>query len=449
MATGRSDYPNQVNNVLGFPFIFRGALDVYATAINEEMKKAASYALAKLAKEEVPDSVKRAYGVTEMTFGPDYIIPKPFDPRVLTWVAPAVAKAAMDTGVARRPIEDFEQYKISLDVRMGRTQSIMTKIYQKASLNPPRIVFPEGDHPRIIKSAQTAVDDKLAVPILLGNEENIKRIAAENHYELDGIEIVDPVNFEKFEDYFDEFYRIRQRKGITKERARELLLSRRNYFGSMMLQMGDACGMISGLTTTYPETIRPALQVIGKQDKYSIVSGMYVVSTPTKTYFLADTTVNLDPDANQLSDIALQAAEFARNFDIEPKVALLSYSNFGSAKGESVSKMQKALQIIKMRNPELIVEGEMQADTAVVPEIMNEMFPFSSIKNGANILIFPNLDAGNIAYKVLSRIGEAHIIGPILLGLNKSVHVLQRGSELNQIHDMISIAAVDAQQKVC
>lgn len=447
MATGRSDYPNQVNNVLGFPFIFRGALDVQATAINEEMKKAAAYALAKLAKEEVPESVKRAYGVTEMSFGREYIIPKPFDPRVLTWVAPAVAKAAMDTGVARKPIEDFDEYRHQLDIRMGRTLAIMSPIYNKAQKNPKRIVFPEGEDYKIIKAAQISVDEGIAKPILIGNEERIQNCAKENGLDLEGIEIINPKNYSKINLYIDEFYRLRQRKGITKKEAQQKLYNIPNYFGAMMVHIGDSDGMISGLNSHYPDTIRPALEIIGRDSNYQKVSGLYIISNKNSTYFLSDTTVNIDPTPEDIADITLQAADFVTNFDIKPKVALLSYSNFGSVKGVLPQKMIDALKIIRKRKPDLIVDGEMQADTAVVPDIINETFPFSTLKDGANVLIFPGLTSGNIAYKLLVRIGNCHAIGPVLLGLSKSVHVLQRGSEINEIVDMIAIAVVDAQHK--
>ncbi|ROL57919.1 NADP-dependent malic enzyme [Bacteroidetes/Chlorobi group bacterium Naka2016] len=447
MATGRSDYPNQVNNVLGFPFIFRGALDVRATTINEEMKKAAAYALAQLAKEEVPEIVKRAYGVKELKFGREYIIPKPFDPRVLTWVAPAVAKAAMDSGVARKPITDFEEYKLQLDIRMGRAQLIMTPIFNKAASNPKRIVFPEGTEPKIIRAAILSVQEGIAKPILLGKKEIIEKVAQENDYDLTGIEIIDPETYPKLDQYIAEYFRLRQRKGVTYESAESDMKFRRNYFGSMMVRMGDADGMISGLTKHYPETIRPALQIVGRDPRYSKVSGLYILSFKNSVYFLSDTTVNLNPSAEDICDITLQAAEFVKNFDIQPKIALLSYSNFGSAEGEIPEKMRKALQLIKEKRPDLIVDGEMQADTAVVPEIIDETYPFSELKGGANVLIFPDLDSGNIAYKLLSRLGGAHPIGPILLGMSKSVHVLQRGASVNEILEMIAIAVVDAQNK--
>lgn len=447
MATGRSDYPNQVNNVLGFPFIFRGALDVAATAINEEMKQAASYALAALAKEEVPDSVKRAYGVKEMNFGREYIIPKPFDPRVLTWVAPAVAKAAMDTGVARKPISDFEAYTHALNIRMGRAHAIMNPIYMKAQSDPKTIVFPEGDQPRIIKAAQICVDEGIAHPVLLGAEATIRRVAEENGLELNNITIIDPATSDKTEAYIAEYHHLRQRKGVTSHLARRRMLTMRNYFGAMMVHLGDADGMISGYTAHYPDTIRPALEILGHDPRFKKVSGLYIMNLKNQTYFLADTTVNIHPSAEVIADITVQAAEFVTNFDVVPRVALLSYSNFGSADGESPERMRHALSLIRERMPDLMVDGEMQADTATVPDIVNEVFPFSSLKGGANVLIFPNLDAGNIAYKLLTRIGGGSPIGPVLLGLNKAVHVLQRGSEVNEIVDMAAIAVVDAQRK--
>ncbi|MCE5304918.1 MAG: NADP-dependent malic enzyme [Chloroherpetonaceae bacterium] len=449
MATGRSDYPNQVNNVLGFPFIFRGALDVRATAINEEMKKAASHALAALAKEDVPESVKMAYGGVQLKFGREYIIPKPFDPRVLTWVAPAVAKAAMETGVARIPIEDFDVYRTQLDIRMGRTLSIMSTITRKATISEHKsIVYPEGNNVRIIKAAQLALDQGIAKPILLGKIDEIKKIAFENSIAIDGISIVNPNEYEKIDEYVEDFYQLRQRKGITKDTAYNTIISSPNHFGAMMVRKGDACSMVSGLGYHYPETIRPALQIIGKDPSYEVVSGLYIVSTKNKVYFLADTTVNLNPTANQIADITLQAADFVKYFDIDPMVALLSYSNYGSAKGDSPEKMQKALQIIKQRSPNLVVDGEMQADTAVNTMILDGTYPFSPLKEtGANVLIFPDLDSGNISYKLLHSVGGARIVGPILLGLTKSVHILQREDDVNDILNMTAIAAVDAIKK--
>jgi malate dehydrogenase (oxaloacetate-decarboxylating)(NADP+) len=385
MATGRSDYPNQVNNVLGFPFIFRGALDVQATAINEAMKQAASYALASLAKEEVPDAVKRAYGVKDMDFGRTYIIPKPFDPRVLTWVAPAVARAAMETGVATKPIENFEEYKLNLDIRMGRTQAIMAPMYNKAATNPKRIVLPEGEEARIIKAAQVAVDEGIAMPVLLGREERIRAVAEEHGIDLEGIELINPQSSEKTDFYIQEYHRLRHRKGITAYYARQRIKYLNNYFAAMMVYQGDADCMISGYTSHYPDTIRPALEIIGRDKRYSKVSGLYIMAMKNQTYFLADTTVNINPNAEELADITLQAADLAKKFDVAPRVALLSYSNFGSnAEEDSPRKVRRALEIVQERAPDLMVDGEMQADTAVVPDIINETFPFSKLKGGAN-----------------------------------------------------------------
>lgn len=447
MATGRSDYPNQVNNVLGFPFIFRGALDVHSKAINEEMKLAAAYALAALAKEEVPESVKRAYGVKEMKFGREYIIPKPFDPRVLTWVAPAVAKAAMDTGVARRKIEDFEEYKRQLNIRMGRAQVIMTPIFKRASQNPKSVVLPEGDNPKIMRAALNAIDAKIAKPILLGNPKVIEEVAKEHGIDISDMQIIDPVNFNNLNKYIDEFLALRQRKGIIRQEAYDRLRFRRNYFGAMMVHLGDADAMVTGVSTHYPDAVRPALEIIGRDPKYNHACGCYIVSSKNKAYFLADTTLNIEPTPEAIADIALATADFTANFDITPHIALLTYSNFGSAYGASPDKMRKALEIIRQKAPELIVDGEMQADTAVSPEIISETFPFSVLKTGANVLIFPNLDAGNIAYKLLGKIGGMRLIGPALLGMDRSVHILQRGSDVDDIFNIIAIAVADAIHK--
>lgn len=447
MATGRSDYPNQVNNVLGFPFIFRGALDVHATAINEDMKIAAAQALANLAKEETPEKVRKAYNVKDLSFSPEYIIPKPFDPRVLTWVAPAVAKAAIDSGVAQKSIEDFEEYRYALNLRMGRAEKIMRSIYRKGRHNPKRVVFPEGDEPKIIKAASICVDEGIAKPILIGDEKIIRNIASERAYDLTGIEIIDPISSSKLDQYVEEYHKLRQRKGVTTIIARKKMLYNHNYYGAMMVRFGDADAMVSGLSMHYPETIRPALEIIGKDDDYNRVSGLYIVNTKKGAFFLSDTTVNVDPDAETLADITLQTAESITNFDIKPRVAMLTFSNFGSAPSATSDKIHKALKLIRERDPELMIDGEMQADTAVVPEIIEETFPFSRLKGGANALICPDLNSGNIAYKLLARLADAHIIGPVLQGMSKSVHVIQRGSEIGEIVDLAAIAVVDAQHK--
>ena len=445
MATGRSDYPNQVNNVLGFPFIFRGALDVRARAINEEMKKAATYALAALAKEDVPDSVIKAYGGERIAFGPEYIIPKPFDPRVLLWVAPAVAKAAMETGVARIHI-DIEEYREKLEARLGRSREIMRGVINKAKRQPKRIVFPEGEEEKILRASQIILDERIGYPILLGDEATIKSKIKELRLDLNQAQIVDPLTFDRFELYAQELYNLRQRKGVTLTEARELLKNR-NYFGSMMVHMGDADCLISGLTHHYPDTIRPALQIIRMREDVSRVSGLYMMIFKNDVMFFADTTVNIEPNEEELAEIALCCAEFARRMDIEPRIAMLSFSNFGSTRHPLAEKVRRAVEIVKQRAPDLIVDGEMQADTAVVPEIIQQTYPFSRLKEKANILIFPSLEASNIAYKLMNRLGGAEAIGPVLLGMRKSVHVLQRGAEVNDIVNMAAIAVVDAQRE--
>jgi len=444
MATGRSDYPNQVNNVLGFPFIFRGSLDVRAKHINEEMKVAAAHALADLAKEDVPDSVIKAYGGQPITFGPEYIIPKPLDPRVLLWEAPAVAKAAMDTGVARIQI-DLEKYKERLEALLGRSREIMRIILNKARLNPKRIVYPEGEEEKILRAAQIVVDENIARPVLLGREKVIREKAKQLHLELRGVEIVDPWHYPKLEAYVQELYRLRQRKGVTLVEAHELMRNK-NYFGSMMVHFGDVDGLISGLTMHYPDTIRPALQVIGMRDDVSRVSGLYIIIGESGVYFFADTTVNIEPTDEELAEIAICCSEIAKRFDMEPRVAMLSFSNFGSTRHPNSEKVARAVQIIKSRKPNLMVDGEMQADTALVHEIIEGTYPFSDLKKPANILIFPDLQSGNIGYKLMQRIGNADAIGPILMGMRRPVHVLQRGDEVHDIVNMTAIAVVDAQE---
>jgi malate dehydrogenase (oxaloacetate-decarboxylating)(NADP+) len=445
MATGRSDYPNQVNNVLGFPFIFRGALDVRATAINDHMKMAATRALAALAKQDVPDAVRRAYGVERMEFGRDYIIPKPFDQRALIWVASAVAQAAMESGVAQQPV-DLEDYKEQLRRRLGRAEEVMRVMIHKAQRAPKRVVFPEGEASRILRASHILLEEGIAKPILLGPESKIRAAAAELRLHLDGAQIVDPARSPRLPAYAGELYRLRHRKGVTRSEAEEMILNH-NIFGSMMVHMGDADALIGGLTTHYPDTIRPALQVIAVRPGLRRVSGLYVLITAKgDMYFLADATVNIEPSAEDLAEIAITTAEMARRFEVEPRVAMLSFSNFGSTRHPLSEKVRLATEIVRQRAPGLMVDGEMQADTAVVPEIIDETYPFSRLKGGANVLIFPNLEAGNIAYKLLMRIGGCEAIGPILMGLSKPVHVLQRGSEVSEIVNMAAIAVVDAQQ---
>jgi len=445
MATGRSDYPNQVNNILGFPFIFRGALDVRATAINNEMKLAATRALAALAKEDVPDSVCRAYGVDRLEFGRDYIIPKPFDSRVLIWVSSAVAKAAMDSGVAQKPV-DIEEYKQQLEARLGKAHEVMRVMIGKAQRQPKRVVFPEGEEDKILRASQILVDEHIAVPILLGKEETIRARITALRLNLPGVQIIQPAKFRRLSDYTRHYYALRQRKGVTPSEAEELIL-KPVVFGSMMLKMGDADALIGGLNQHYPDTLRPALQVIPPRKGLRLVSGMYMLITQNgQLYFLADTTVNIAPTAEDLAEIAIETAQKVRGFNVEPRVAMLSFSNFGSVRHPEADKVRRAVEIVHKRAPDLMVDGEMQADTAVVPRILEERYPFSHLKGGANVLIFPSLQSGNIAYKLLQRIGGADAIGPILVGLSKPVHVLQRGDEVSDIVNMTAVAVVDAQE---
>ena len=444
IATGRSDYPNQVNNVLGFPFIFRGALDVRATAINEEMKLAATQALAALTKEDVPDAVCRAYGVERLRFGPEYIIPKPFDPRVLVWEASAVAQAAMATGVAQEPV-DLAEYREQLEGRLGKAHEVMRLLIHKAQAQPKRVVFPEGEHEKILRACHILVDEKIARPILLGNPRAIANKAAEQGISLEGMDIVDPKESPQREGYAQELYHLRQRRGVTLAQARELI-TKPNIFGSMMVHKGDADALVSGLTQHYPETIRPALQVVKVREDVHKVSSLYALITRRgDLYFLADTTVNIEPSAEDLAEIALCAAQTARRFDVNPRVAMLSFSNFGSVKHPLTEKVRRAVQLVKQADPTLMVDGEMQADTAVTPGLIEELYAFSELRGGANVLIFPDLTSANIAYKLLIRIGEAKAIGPILMGMSKPVHLLQPGSEVEEVVKIAAFAVVDAQ----
>jgi malate dehydrogenase (oxaloacetate-decarboxylating)(NADP+) len=445
VATGRSDYPNQVNNVLGFPFIFRGALDVRATTINDEMKLAATLALASLAKEDVPDSVLRAYSIDRLEFGREYIIPKPFDPRVLIWEASAVAQAAMDTGVAQQPV-DIKQYREELESRLGKANEVMRGMINKAQRDPKRIVFTEGEEGKILRACQILLDEKIALPILLGRESKIRARIEELHLHLEGAQIVDPRQFARIEEYTEEFYSLRHRKGITRTEA-EQTIRNPTTFGSMMVRLNDADALIGGLTTHYPDTIRPALQVIDVRPELQRVAGVYVMITQKgDIYFLADATVNIEPTAEDLAEIAIMAAEKARRFNQEPRVAMLSFSNFGSTHHALSDKVRRAVELVRKKAPGLMIDGEMQADTAVTPHIIEETYPFSTLKGGANVLIFPNLESGNIAYKLLQRVGGAEMIGPLLMGLSRPVHVLQRGSEVNDIVHVAAVAVVDAQE---
>ncbi len=444
MATGRSDYPNQVNNVLGFPFIFRGALDVHATTINEEMKLAATYALAALAKEDVPDSVCRAYGVETLKFGMDYIIPKPFDPRVLVWEAAAVAKSAIETGVAQNPV-DIGEYREQLEKRLGKAHELMRFMIHKAQANPKRVVFPEGSHQKILRACHVLIEENIAIPILLGRAADIRRTANELGIPLKGVTVIEPESAPRREEYVRELYRLRQRRGVTLGSADELM-NDPNIFGSMMVRMGDADAIVSGVTQNYPDTIRPALQVIGVREGIHKVSGLYLIITRKgDPYFLADATVNIDPNAEDLAEIALCAAQEARRFGIEPRVAMLSFSSFGSTKHPLCDKMRRAAELARYADPSLIVDGEVQGNVAVSGKKLEAAFPFSSLKGGANVLIFPDLEAGNIACKLLIGVGGAESVGPILMGMAKPVHLLQRGVEVEEIVNMTTIAVVDAQ----
>jgi malate dehydrogenase (oxaloacetate-decarboxylating)(NADP+) len=444
VATGRSDFPNQVNNVLGFPFIFRGALDVRATTINDAMKLAATRALAELAREDVPDSVRRAYGVEDLQFGREYIIPKPFDSRVLMSVSVAVARAAMESGAAQQSI-DLGQYREELERRLGKAHQLMRIMIHKAQSRPKRVVFPEGEDVKILRACNILHDEGIARPILLGDKERIHDRLRELHIDPSIATVVDPVTFERRNEYAEELYRVRNRKGVTLQEASKLTLDR-NLLGALMVRRGDADALIGGLSMHYPETIRPALQVINLREGCRKVAGLYVMITPAGgMYFLADTTVNIDPTPEDLAEIAILAADTARRFDVEPRVAMLSFSNFGSARHERSEKVRAAVDILRKRAPALIVDGEMQADTAVDPAIIESTYPFSRLIGGANVLIFPNLEAGNIAYKLLSKIGGAESIGPILMGLSKPVYVLQRGAEVAEIVNMAAVAVVDAQ----
>jgi len=444
MATGRSDYPNQVNNVLGFPFIFRGALDVHATTINEPMKLAATYALASLAKEGVPDSVCRAYGVDRLKFGPDYIIPKPFDRRVLVWEATAVAKAAMETGVAQHPV-DLTEYREQLERTQSKAHELMRIMIHKAQLNPKRVVFPEGAHEKILRASQVLIEEKIALPILLGRKEAIKKAAEDLGVELDGITIVEPENSPRRDEYAREFYRLRQRHGVTLTTAEDLILDSM-IFGSMMLRMGDADAVVSGVTRNYPDTVRPALQIIGAREGIHKASGMYLfITRKGDLYFLADATVNIDPTAEDLAEIALCTAQEARRFDVEPRVAMLSFSNFGSTRHPLCDKVRRAVELVRYADPTLIVDGELQSDMAVNAQMMEETFPFSPLKGGANVLIFPEMQSANITARLLPQISKGEAIGPILTGMAKPVHVLQRGASMEDVVNIATIAVVDAQ----
>ncbi|MBK7182656.1 MAG: NADP-dependent malic enzyme [Bacteroidetes bacterium] len=450
MATGRSDHPNQVNNVLGFPFIFRGALDVRATQINEAMKLAAVYAIANLAKEPVPETVNLAYDSKNITFGPEYIIPKPIDPRLIYTVAPAVAKAAMESGVAQFKITDWEAYTQELINRLGLDNKLIRNITNKAKQNPKRVVFAEADHYKILKAAQQVADEGIAKPILLGDVEKIKKLIADNNLDLGDIPIIDPRSKSEEDRRYafgDLFFKKRQRRGFTLYEARKIM-KERNHFGAMMVETGAADALISGLTRKYSDPIKPALQIIGVQEGVKRVAGMYIMNTKQGPYFFADTTMNVNPTVQELVDITVLSANSVKKLNITPRIALLSYSNFGSTEGEIPNKVREAVEILHKNYPGMIVDGEMQANFALNNELLKEQFPFSDlVDKKVNTLIFPNLAAGNIAYKLIQEMGGAEAIGPVLIGMKKPVHILQLGSSVREIVNMVTIAVVDAQSK--
>jgi malate dehydrogenase (oxaloacetate-decarboxylating)(NADP+) len=451
MATGRSDYPNQVNNVLGFPYIFRGALDVRATGINEAMKLAAVKALAEMARTPVPDIVNMAYNEKNITFGRNYIIPKPLDPRLLVTVAPAVARAAIESGVAQKPIHDWDAYEAALHTRLGTDNQLMRAIGSKARKDPRRVVFADAENSKILKTAQLALDEGIAYPILLGDDKKIRAIAEKNNISIDGMVIIDPKSEameEKRTAYGEVYFKKRQRRGVNAYEGFKKMKDR-THFGCMMVEMGDADAMISGLSRNYPETIRPAIQIIGTEDGVKKIAGMYIMLTKRGPLFLADTTVNFNPTAEELADITLLVAREVRSFGITPRIAMLSYSNFGSSDTREAILMREARSLVKQKNPSLIVDGEMQGMFAFNKEILRDNYPFSELVDGGevNTLIFPNLSAGNIAYNLLQEVGGADSIGPVLLGLKKPVHVLQLGSSVRSILNMVLIAVVDAQSK--
>lgn len=451
MATGRSDHPNQVNNVIGFPFIFRGAMDVRATAINEAMKVAAVKAIASLTKEIVPEEVAKAYNIKKITFGREYIIPKPTDPRLISVVAPAVAKAAIESGVAREPITDWEQYKQDLINRMGYDSTIMQQAALRAKQNPKRVVFAEADNYKVLKAAQLVYDEGVATPILLGDKENILDLIQEYKLDIEDVEIIDTRSEaakEKRKQYGDLLYQKRNRRGVTQYEADKIMRSR-NYFGSMMVENGEADVLITGVTRKYKDSIRPSLQTIGVDKSIGRIAGMYIVlSKKFGPIFFADTTINQNPSARDLAEIAVLTHNAVKEFNIEPRIAMLSYSNFGSVEGDSPNKVREAVRILHTEHREINVDGDVQANFAVNPKLLNEQFPFSKLgAKGANTLVFPNLSSGNISYKLLQEMGELEVIGPVLLGMNKSVHIMQLGASVREIVNMTTLAVVDAQVK--
>ncbi len=448
MATGRSDYPNQVNNVIGFPFIFRGALDVRATQINEAMKLAAVHAIAELTREPVPEIVNLAYNKKNISFGREYIIPKPLDPRLIYTVAPAVARAAIESGVAQKPITDWDAYENELKKRLGLDNKLIRVITSKAKQNPQRVVFADADTYKILKTAQIVKEDGIAIPILLGNRKKIERLIMEHNLRLQDVQVIDPrEESQTLDDFGKLFFAKRMRRGFTLYEARKIM-QERNYYGAMMVETGQADALISGLTRNYVDTIKPALRIIGTQENVSKVAGMYIMNTKDGPMFFADTTINIDPSVEDIVEITLLTAKAVRQFNIKPRIALLSYSNFGSSNTPSARKMRQAVEILHARHPDLLVDGEIQANFAFNPQILRDNYPFSDLaQQGANTLIFPNLDAGNIAYKLMQTMGGAEAIGPILLGMKKPVHILQLGSTVREIVNMVTIAVVDAQSR--
>jgi malate dehydrogenase (oxaloacetate-decarboxylating)(NADP+) len=446
IATGRSDHPNQVNNVLGFPFIFRGALDSRATEINEEMKMAATRALAALAKEDVPDSVAALYGLTNVKFGPEYLIPFPFDPRALLRVAPAVAWAAVASGVAKEFI-DLDDYVERLEARLGRARGVMRGLVTRAQRDPKRVVFPEGEDPKILRAAQILVDEAIAQPILLGRLDRVRALADELGVSLEGITVEEPGSSPRRDQYVQHLWERRQRKGMSLTEANQRV-TRATTFGAVMVAVGDADALVGGIGKHYPETIRPALEVIGAHPGVGLAAGLYMLVFEKHIVFFGDTTVNIEPTAEQLALIAWSAAGLARTFGISPRIAMLSFSNFGSVKHPEAHKVAEAVRLVRLRDPSLVVDGEMQADTAFSPEALAGRYPFSALKEPANVLIFPNLSAGNIAYKLLTQLGGATAIGPILVGMQHPVHVLEQGADVQEIVNMAAVAVIDAQQRV-
>jgi len=448
VATGRSDYPNQVNNVLGFPFIFRGALDVRARAINDEMMMAATRALAKLAREDVPEAVAAAYGGERLHFGPEYLIPKPFDTRVLLSVAPAVARAGMETGVARRDV-DLEEYRAELEARLGPGREFMRRIINQAGRAPKRIVLPEGECERVVRSTTVIRDEGIGTPVLVGRSEKIREVAEREEVDLRGVEIQDPESAEtreRRERYAERFWRSRHRKGITRAEARSRMRDPM-YFGAMMVAAGDGDTLLTGADQYYPDALRPSLQAIGPEQETPRVAGLYLMVFADELYVIADATVNPDPTAEELSEIAIVCAEFAVRFGVEPRVAMLSFSNFGSTRHPAATKVREAVSLVKERRPDLTVDGEMQVDTALSTDALREIYPFADLDEPANVLVFPNLDAANSAYKLLAQLGGAEAIGPVLLGMAEPVHVLQRGASAAEIAHLAAISVVDAQAR--